>query len=169
MRAEYLSLKYQFDCLHPRRCRFQSPLLGLPIVKIWNPSKKLKPILKLETSTYIGTMVKCKNVKRILKYEMHLNISKGTLMFHHVCMIRDSKYVTKNIKCYNCGSLYLWLWGRMPKKISLKNDLAKSTSIRLELIGNTMDCFDVGQELHYIEALLCSYWKKSTRQKKWPV
>jgi hypothetical protein len=37
----------------------------------------------------------------------------------------------------------------MPKKISLKKDLAKLTSIRLELIGDTMDCFDVAQELPF--------------------
>ena len=26
-------------------------------------------------------------------------------MFHHVCMIRDSKYITKDVKCYNSSSL----------------------------------------------------------------
>ena len=34
-----------------------------------------------------------------------MKIAKGTLKSHHVCVIRDSKYVTKDVKCYNSGSL----------------------------------------------------------------
>ena len=34
-----------------------------------------------------------------------MKIAKGTLKSHHVCVIRDSKYVTKGVKCYNSGSL----------------------------------------------------------------
>jgi hypothetical protein len=49
--------------------------------------------------------MKHENMKRILKYESHLKISMGTLTIHHVCMIRDSKYVTKDVKCYNSCSL----------------------------------------------------------------
>ncbi len=36
-----------------------------------------------------------------------MKIAKGTLKSHHVCVIRDSKFVTKDVKCYNSGSLYL--------------------------------------------------------------
>jgi hypothetical protein len=34
-----------------------------------------------------------------------MKIAKGTLKSHHVCVIRDSKYVTKDVKYYNSGSL----------------------------------------------------------------
>ncbi len=34
-----------------------------------------------------------------------MKIAKGTLKSHQMCVIRDSKYVTKGIKCYNSGSL----------------------------------------------------------------
>ena len=37
-----------------------------------------------------------------------MKIAKGTLKSHHVCVIRDSKYVAKDVKCYNSGSLR---WG----------------------------------------------------------
>ena len=37
-----------------------------------------------------------------------MRIAKGTFTtFHHVCMIRDSKYVTKDVNCYNSGSLFV--------------------------------------------------------------
>ena len=40
-----------------------------------------------------------------------MKIAKGTLKSHHVCVIRDSKYVTKGVKCYNSGSLLVF-WSR---------------------------------------------------------
>ncbi len=43
-----------FDCFHSRRCRFQSPLLGLPIENM-KPILKVEPILKLET--YVGSRI----------------------------------------------------------------------------------------------------------------
>ncbi len=40
-----------------------------------------------------------------MKIANHMKIAKGTLKSRHVCVIRDSKYVTKDVKCYNSGSL----------------------------------------------------------------
>ncbi len=34
-----------------------------------------------------------------------MKIAKGTLKSHHMCVIRDSKYVTKDVKCYSSVSL----------------------------------------------------------------
>jgi hypothetical protein len=36
-----------------------------------------------------------------------MKIAKDTLKSHNVCVFRDSKYVTKDVKCYNYGSLMI--------------------------------------------------------------
>ncbi len=40
-----------------------------------------------------------------MKIANTMKIVKGALKSHHVYVIRDSKYVTKDVKCYNSGSL----------------------------------------------------------------
>ena len=35
-----------------------------------------------------------------------MNVAKGTLKSQQVRVIRDSKYVTKDVKCFNSGSLF---------------------------------------------------------------
>jgi hypothetical protein len=58
-----------------------------------------------------------------MKIANSIKIAKGTLKSHHVCVICDSKYVTKGVKYYNSGSL----WG-VDGKMTLVS--VKSTPFR---------------------------------------
>jgi hypothetical protein len=49
-----------------------------------------------------------------------MKIAKGTLMFHHMCMICDSKFVTKYVKCYISGSPLLLPNSHMGKKLTIQ-------------------------------------------------
>jgi hypothetical protein len=37
--------------------------------------------------------------------QTYMRIAKSAFRFHKVCMKRDSKYVTNEVKCYNYGIL----------------------------------------------------------------
>ena len=67
-----------------------------------------------------------------------MKIAKGTLKSHQVGVIRDSKYVTKGMKCYNSGSLQAsseWQRAKITTKQLTRPLFLKVEKIERELLS----------------------------------